>query len=90
MIPLLETHLTKAVFTAARNAFLEDKKKKELQKELRKVNNNMNQNLLGAHIENLFYQAFGMEDKVELEIMINHACGVSEADGVQKKIKVSF
>lgn len=34
---LSETHLTKAVFNAARNAFLEDKKKKELQKELRKV-----------------------------------------------------
>jgi len=31
-----------------------------------------------------------MEDKVELEIMINHACGMTEADGVQKKIKVSF
>ena len=34
---LNETHLTKAVFNAARNAFMEDKKKKELQKELRKV-----------------------------------------------------
>ena len=34
---LTETHLTKAVFNAARAAFLEDKKKKELQKELRKV-----------------------------------------------------
>ena len=34
---LSETHLTKAVFNAARNAFLEDKKKKELQKDLRKV-----------------------------------------------------
>jgi len=33
---LNETHLTKAVFNAARNAFMEDKKKKELQKELRK------------------------------------------------------
>ena len=35
---LSETHLTKAVFNAARNSFLVDKKKKELQKELRKVN----------------------------------------------------
>ena len=34
---LTETHLTKAVFNSARSAFLEDKKKKELQKELRKV-----------------------------------------------------
>ena len=34
---LTETHLTKAVFNAARAAFIEDKKKKELQKELRKV-----------------------------------------------------
>ena len=34
---LTETHLTKAVFNSARNAFMEDKKKKELQKELRKV-----------------------------------------------------
>lgn len=34
---LSETHLTKAIFNAARNAFLDDKKKKELQKELRKV-----------------------------------------------------
>ena len=34
---LSETHLTKAVFNAARNAFIDDKKKKELQKELRKV-----------------------------------------------------
>ena len=34
---LTETHLTKTVFNAARSAFLDDKKKKELQKELRKV-----------------------------------------------------
>ena len=67
---LSETHLTKAAFNAARSAFLDDKSKKELQKELRK--------------------AFGMEDKVELEIMINHNCGMSEEDGVQKKLKVSF
>jgi len=67
---LTETHLTKAVFNSARSAFLEDKKKKELQKELRK--------------------AFGMEDKVELEIMINHNCGMNDEDGVQKKLKVSF
>ena len=38
---LTETHLTKAVFNSARAAFLEDKKKKELQKELRKVNISM-------------------------------------------------
>lgn len=31
-----------------------------------------------------------MEDKVELEIMINHNCGMNEEDGVQKKLKVSF
>ena len=31
-----------------------------------------------------------MEDKVELEIMINHNCGMSEEDGVMKKLKVSF
>ena len=37
MLGLSETHLTKAVFNAARNSFLSDKKKKELQKELRKV-----------------------------------------------------
>lgn len=67
---LTETHLTKTVFNAARSAFLDDKKKKELQKELRK--------------------AFGMEDKVELEIMINHNCGMNDEDGVQKKLKVSF
>ena len=67
---LSETHLAKAVFNAARSAFLDDKSKKELQKDLRK--------------------SFGMEDKVELEIMINHNCGMSEEDGVQKKLKVSF
>ena len=67
---LTETHLTKAVFNAARSAFLDDKSKKELQKDLRK--------------------AFGMEDKVELEIMINHNCGMSEEDGVKKTMKVSF
>jgi len=67
---LTETHLAKAVFNAARSAFLDDKSKKELQKDLRK--------------------AFGMEDKVELEIMINHNCGMSDEDGVQKKLKVSF
>ena len=67
MIPLLETHLTKAVFTAARNAFLEDKKKKELQKELRKVNNNMNQNLQGAHIESLFYRLLAWRIKLNLK-----------------------
>ena len=31
-----------------------------------------------------------MEDKVELEIMINHNCGMNDEDGVQKKLKVSF
>ena len=31
-----------------------------------------------------------MEDKVELEIMINHSCGMNDEDGVQKKLKVSF
>jgi len=67
---LTETHLTKAVFNSARNAFMEDKKKKELQKELRK--------------------AFGLEDKVELEIMINHNCGMTEDDGEGKVVKVSF
>ena len=67
---LSETHLTKAVFNAARSAFLQDQKKKELQKTLRK--------------------AFGMEDKVELEIMINHNCGNNGEEGLQKKLKVSF
>jgi len=45
---LSETHLTKTVFTAARNAFLEDKKKKELQKELRKVSTNIKRKLAVA------------------------------------------
>lgn len=32
-----------------------------------------------------------MEDKVELEIMINHNCGgMNEEDGAMKKLKVSF
>ena len=40
-------------------------------------------------------KAFGMEDKVELEILINHNCGGAggtggEEDIVQKKLKVSF
>ena len=35
-------------------------------------------------------QAFGLEDKVELEIMINHNCGMTEEDGEGKVVKVSF
>ena len=31
-----------------------------------------------------------MEDKVELEIVINHNCGMNEEDGVMQKLKVSF
>jgi len=72
---LTETHLAKATFNAARSAFLADRAKKDLLRELRKE--------------------FGMEDKVELEILINHNCGgangaASEEDIVQKKLKVSF
>ena len=84
---LTETHLTKAVFNSARNAFMEDKKKKELQKELRKV---MVAMYFGTLLKQLLIQAFGLEDKVELEIMINHNCGMTEEDGEGKVVKVSF
>ena len=82
----------KATFNAARSAFLADRPKKDLLRELRKEFG-MEDKVSLFFLMLLLLTAIFV--KVELEILINHNCGgangaPSEEDVVQKKLKVSF
>ena len=88
----LEKNNSKATFNAARSAFLADRPKKDLLRELRKEFGMEDKVSLFLLMLLLLTAIFV---KVELEILINHNCGgangaPSEEDVVQKKLKVSF
>ena len=89
----LEKNNSKATFNAARSAFLADRPKKDLLRELRKEFGM--EDKVSLFLLMLLLLLLAIFVKVELEILINHNCGgangaPSEEDVVQKKLKVSF
>ena len=90
----LEKIISKATFNAARSAFLADRPKKDLLRELRKEFG-MEDKVFLLLLLLMLLLLTAIFVKVELEILINHNCGgangaPSEEDVVQKKLKVSF